>query len=102
MRKRQTKKNIKKAESKAFPPLACGENRPVTWQYQLDRLEGANVSTNSVTILSRPVLDYDWSGEHCGEFAVVTLTRAEIAEILRVLEDDIAKMRHYCPSEEFV
>lgn len=85
-----------------FPPLIGGDNRPVTWFYQLDTIRGRTVPTNSVTIYSRPVLAMDESGENGYEkFAVVTLTRAEIAKILRVLDEDIAEMRRYCPDREF-
>jgi hypothetical protein len=86
-----------------FPPLTCGGNRPVTWQYQLDGIKGTDEITNSVTIFSRVALEIDESGEHGFEkFAVVYLTRAEIAEILKALDEDIAAMRHHCPDCGFV
>lgn len=85
-----------------FPELETCENRPVTWQYQLDQIKGREKITNSVTIFSRPVLNIDESGEHgFEEFAVVTLTKAEIAEILKTLEEDIAEMKKHCPDSEY-
>lgn len=103
MKNRQKKKNRKKAEIRSFPPLICGANRPVAWYFQLDSIKGQEDKTNSATIFSRPVLEYDESGEHGFErFATVTLTRAKIAEILSVLEADIADMRKYCPDSEFI
>jgi len=102
MKKRQWKKNFKRKWDKDFPPLSSGENRPVGWCYQLDTVDGAKVPTNSVTIYSNPKLDHDESG--CNgyfKFGVVTLTRAEVKEILKVLEEDIEEMRHYCPGHEF-
>lgn len=86
-----------------FPPLSFGCNRPVTWQYQLDSIKGQNDVTNSVTIYSRVYLELDESGQNGLEkFATVTLTRAEIAEILRTLEEDITDMRTHCPDSNFV
>ena len=85
-----------------FPPLTCSANRPVTWQYQLDSFKGIDIMTNSVTIFSRPVLEYDESGEHEGRFAVVTLTRAEIADILTILDEDISDLRRCCPEQFFL
>lgn len=86
-----------------FPPLVTEQNRPVTWQYQLDGVKGEEHATNSVTIFSRPVMALDESGEHGYEkFSVVTLTRAEIAEILQKLEEDIQTMRKHCPDEVFI
>jgi hypothetical protein len=86
-----------------FPPLVTDGNRPVTWQYQLDDVEGSGDVTNSVCIFSRPSLEIDESGENGLEkFAVVYLTRAEIAEILKVLDEDIEAMRLHCPDSEFV
>jgi len=103
MRKRQIKKNLKTSQRRSFPPLDFGGNRPVTWHYQLDAVKGQELPTNSVTIFSRVRLEYDESRESGFErFATVTLTRAEIAEILRVLENDIADMRHYCPDRTFI
>lgn len=103
MRKRQGKKNFKRKWDTDFPPLSSGENRPVGWCYQLDTVDGHNLPTNSVTIYSKPKLDHDESGLNgYFKFGVVTLTRAEIKEILRVLEEDIAEMRHYCPGHEFI
>lgn len=93
---------MNKKNKKEFAPLECGGNRPVTWFYQLDTIKGQK-STNSVTILSKPILVVDESGENGNEkFATVTLTRAEVAEILMLLEDDIQKMKKYCPDEEFI
>lgn len=103
MKRRQHKKNLKTSQRRAFPPLMCRGNRPVTWQYQLDTIEGQENPTNSVTIFSRVMMELDESGENGLErFATVTLTRAEIAEILRVLEADITDMRHYCPDRVFI
>lgn len=87
-----------------FPPLECGAGRPVTYSWQLDRAEGTEgPPTNSITILSRPTMDIDWSGEHGREkFATVTLTRAEVAAFLKILEEDIEKMRKHCPDREFI
>lgn len=103
MRKRQWKKNFKHKWDKDFPPLSTGENRPVGWSYQLDTVAGQDVPTNSVTIYSRPALSCGESGENgFFKFGVVTLTRAEIAEILKVLDEDIADMRRHCPDHEFV
>jgi hypothetical protein len=86
-----------------FPALTSGGNRPVTWHYQLDALEGDEKPTNSVTIFSRPFLELDESGEHgLEQFSVVYLTRTEIAKILQVLEEDISDMRKYCPDTEFI
>jgi hypothetical protein len=91
-----------KKRSISFPALCSKDNRPVSWNYGLDTLEDVRITTNVVTILSRPVLDVDESGENGFEkFAVVTLTRAEISEILRVLDEDIAEMRKYCPDHVF-
>lgn len=85
-----------------FPPLHTGENRPVTWQYQLDGVVGSEKETSSVTIFSKQALDLDHSGENGYEkFAVTTLTRAEIAEILKVLDEDIASFKKHCPEGEF-
>ena len=103
MKRRQSKKNLKTSQHRAFPPLMCCGNRPVTWHYGLDSIEGQENPTNSVTIFSRPMMEFDESGESGLErFATVTLTRAEIAEILRVLEADIADVRHYCPDQVFI
>lgn len=103
MKKRNRKKQQKNAERRMYPPLDCGGNRPVTWCFQLDGVEGQELPTNSATIYLRPNLELDESGEHGFEkFATVTLTRAEIAEMLRVLEEDIADMRKYCPNQKFI
>jgi len=91
------------AQEIAFPPLEGGGNRPVTWQYELSTFKGSDVVTNAVVIFSRPVLELDESGENGDEkYAVVYLTRGEVAQILATLEEDIAKMRLYCPDREFI
>jgi len=83
-----------------FPPLETGNNRPVTWHYFLDGVVGVEGITNAVQIFSHPVLQIDESGEHGGEmFAVVTLTRAEIKEILECLEEDIKAVAEATGSE---
>ena len=86
-----------------FPPLECGGTaRPVTYSYQLDSVEGESIVTNSISIYSKPCLTIDESGEHGHEeFNVVTLTRAEVANFLRVLEEDIENMRYHCPDSKF-
>jgi len=91
------------AGSADFPPLIGGDNRPVGWDYGLETVDGtAPLMTNGVTIWSRPVLDVDDSGQHGYEkLARVTLVRSEIAEILRVLDEDIAEARKHCPQQEF-
>lgn len=89
---------------KIFPKFSGNEheNRPVTWCYQCEMVEGHEFMTNSVTIFSKPVLSYDESGENGHEkFAVVTLTRSEIADILKTLEEDIENLRKYCPDTQF-
>lgn len=86
-----------------FPPLSFGGNRPVAWYYQLDSVKGQDDVTNSVTIYSRVFMELDESGANGLEkFATVTLTRAEIAEILRTLDEDITDMRTNCPDRTFV
>ena len=103
MRRRQAKKNLKKAQRMAFPPLVCGGNRPVTWFFQLDTVKGQDKPTNSATIFSRVMLEHDESGENGFEkFTTVTLTRFELSAMLKVLEEDIADMRRYCPDREFI
>jgi hypothetical protein len=93
----------KKKKKIAFHPLFTGNNRPVAWYYQLDQVKGEKYSTNSVTIFSRPTSEIDESGENGNEkFTTVTLTRAEIKDILSLLEEDIEKMRKYCPDEKFI
>ena len=96
-------KDREPANVSTYKPLSTGEGRPMTWCYQLDSFEGPHLMTNSITIFSRPVLDIDESGEHGYElFSSVTLTRAEIAELLDVLEEDIGEMRSACPGETYI
>ena len=95
--KGQTPENVS-----TYKELETGDNRPMTWAYQLDSLKGSDQVTNTISILSRPVLNIDESGEHGYElFATLSMTRAEIAELLDVLEEDIKEMRAACPKESF-
>ena len=91
------------ANEKEFPPFAGSSPpvRPLTWSYELVTV--GNDTTNAVKIYF-PVNkgNYEVPGYHGEMLSSVSLTRAEIKEILLVLEDDIAKMRKHCPDSEFV
>jgi hypothetical protein len=104
MRSRQIKKNRRKRWKAEFPPLVGGANRPVTWNFGLESIEETGAITNGVEILLKPGrLSVDESGENGYErFASVTLTRAEIAMMLKVLEEDIGEMRRCCPGDVFL
>lgn len=86
-----------------FPPLSNNGNRPVVWEFALDQVIGESATTNAVTIYLEPNKDYDESGRHPGkEFSSVTITRAELREMLNCLDEDIKQMQTHCPNEEFV
>ncbi|SEG16375.1 hypothetical protein [Marinobacterium lutimaris] len=85
-----------------FPALINGDNRPLLWSYALNQVEGEKLPTNSVTILMEPNTDYDESGEYPGRpLSSVTLTRAELREMLKALDEDIERLRRNCPDIEF-
>ena len=87
---------------KDFPELESGENRPVTWEYTLDKSVTGEM-TNVVTIYSNESKSYNESGEYDNQqFSVVTLTRAELKNMLDILDDDIAKMKKHNPEHTFV
>ncbi len=85
-----------------FPPLLNGGNRPVFMDYALDSIEGEVTTTNSMTVYLEPNKDFDMSGRRPGRtFASVTITRAELREMLKCLDDDIAQVRKHCPESQF-
>ena len=75
--------------------------RPLEWVFELVTIGGKK--TNAVEIyFPANKGDYEVPGYHGEILSRVSLTRAEIKEMLNVLEDDISKMRQYCPDTEFV
>jgi len=86
-----------------FKPLSSGDNRPRLWDFQLDAVKGDGRNTNAATIYATANIVYDPSGMFGDEeFCSITLTRAELVEIVRVLDEDIEKMREYCPNSTFI
>lgn len=85
----------------SYPPtLVSGSiGRPVTWCYQLDQVQGCEKQTNSVTFFVRPHEPcIDESGENDRDlFQTVHLMRAEVAHILRVLDEDMAEVKAAMP-----
>jgi hypothetical protein len=87
---------------KDFPELESQNNRPVTWDYTLDKMVSGEM-TNVVTIYSNECPIYDESGQFPNvKFTGVTLTRSELQKMLDVLDDDMAKMKEHNPDHTFV
>ncbi|WP_010322986.1 hypothetical protein [Marinobacterium stanieri] len=89
--------------SATFPPLMTGVNRPVLWHYQLDSIDTETLNvTNAVVIYSDIDTEIDPSGQYGNrQFTTVAITRAELREMLKCLDDDIERLKEHCPETQF-
>lgn len=87
--------DIKKAESSSKPTLEDGDffDRAVA-QVGCHVVNTYRGTTNAISLLVRPIdIRSDESGEHPGEtFVMVSLTREELHEIVKLADDDWADL----------
>jgi hypothetical protein len=83
-------------ENTYYPPLVTDGNRPVTYEWHCDKLKSAEKWTNAVTIYADPNEAYNESGLFDGRrFHSMTITREEIHEMAKNLDEDARKMAEY-------